>query len=218
IRFRMAALAAACYGGTAGGTANALTVTLNPPLSAHTPGVPITFLSAAANTGAATIDINGLGAVAIKRLDGTDLRVGDIMAGQRCEVVWDGSVYQLTNANNPSISSRIINITRDSSLNSSTVAVTGVGFRPSAMIMLCSTAGANGSYSVGYSDGTTNTLLYANEVPNSQISTSYCGVVGTSSGNTVITLGSFNQDGATLNVVKTSNPTGIITISAMFLK
>ena len=95
---KISQLAISTYAGVSGGTANALTVTLNPPLTAHTAGLPITFLAAAANTGATTVNINGLGAVAIKRLDGTDLRVGDIMAGQRCEVIYTGTSYVLTNA------------------------------------------------------------------------------------------------------------------------
>jgi len=86
------------YAGNAGGSANALTLTLNPALTAHTSGLPITFAATAANTGAATVNINGLGAVAVKRLDGSALRVGDIVAGQRCEIVYTGAVYLLSSA------------------------------------------------------------------------------------------------------------------------
>jgi hypothetical protein len=51
----------------AGGSNNAYTLTLSPALAAHIPGMPIRFKANHANTGAATININNLGAVALKR-------------------------------------------------------------------------------------------------------------------------------------------------------
>src|SRR5262245_19218842 len=49
------------YGGTAGGTANALTITLAPAITAYVTGATFAFKAAATNTGAATINANAVG-------------------------------------------------------------------------------------------------------------------------------------------------------------
>lgn len=112
----------------------------------------------------------------------------------------------------------ILNETRDSSLATGNVSYIGLGFKPSTVLMLCSTAGANGSWSVGFYDGTHYTVMYTNEVPNTQINTSNVGVVGTAAGNTLITISSFDTDGITLTYTKSSSPTGIISVSMMLFR
>lgn len=77
------------------GAANAYVVTLSPALTAHVTGMPVRFKAAHANTGASTININGLGAVAIKKYSNTALNAGDIALGQIVEIVYDGTYYQL---------------------------------------------------------------------------------------------------------------------------
>jgi hypothetical protein len=86
------------WGGTAGGTANAPTISLNPPITAYTAGQEFEFISnAAANTGAVTIDVNGLGAVAVNKGDGTvPLAAGDIPASHVITVRYDGTRFRLT--------------------------------------------------------------------------------------------------------------------------
>lgn len=48
-----------------------------------------------ANTGAATINLNGLGAKSIKKSGGTDLAAGDISANQILCLVYDGTNFQV---------------------------------------------------------------------------------------------------------------------------
>ena len=48
-----------------------------------------------ANTSASTLNINSLGAKAIKKSNGNDLSSGNIKAGQICHLVYTGSVFQL---------------------------------------------------------------------------------------------------------------------------
>ena len=48
-----------------------------------------------ANTSASTLNINSLGAKAIKKSNGNDLSSGNIKAGQICNLVYTGSVFQL---------------------------------------------------------------------------------------------------------------------------
>jgi hypothetical protein len=83
------------WGGTAGGTANALTVTSTPAPTARFPGLMFNFLAAAANTAAATLNDNGLGAAAIRRPDNSALLPGDVLPGELVQVVWDGTLWRL---------------------------------------------------------------------------------------------------------------------------
>lgn len=85
----------------AGGTANAITVSLNPPLIGYVGGTSLEFRASNNNTGAATINVNGLGAKNIKKLSGgvlTDVASGDIVAGVVYRVTYDGTQFQVTNA------------------------------------------------------------------------------------------------------------------------
>jgi len=85
------------WGGTAGGTANAATISLNPPLAAYAAGQAFRFQTgAAANTGAVTLNVNSLGAVAVNKGDGTTaLASGDLPASAMVTVVHDGTRFRL---------------------------------------------------------------------------------------------------------------------------
>ena len=64
-----------------GGSANAYTASFNPALTAYTEGVAIAVKINAANTGASTININGLGAKSIRDPRGNTLPAGKLTAG-----------------------------------------------------------------------------------------------------------------------------------------
>lgn len=84
--------------GAAGGTADALTLTLSPALLAYTGGVSVEFRASANNTGAATLNVNGLGAVNIwKQVNGAlvALEADDIVSGLIYKVTHDGTQFQL---------------------------------------------------------------------------------------------------------------------------
>jgi hypothetical protein len=66
----------------AGGTGNALTVSLPSAPTAYLDGMEVVFKTAVANTAAVTINVNNLGIKDIRRMDGSALRAGDIGAGQ----------------------------------------------------------------------------------------------------------------------------------------
>ncbi|MBI5598658.1 MAG: hypothetical protein HY890_02845 [Deltaproteobacteria bacterium] len=80
------------------GVADAYAIALTPALTAHINGMPIRFKAANANTGAATLNIDGLGAVAIKKGGSYDIEAGAILAGAIVEVSYDGTYFQITNA------------------------------------------------------------------------------------------------------------------------
>src|SRR5689334_7443732 len=69
---------------TAGGTANALTVTANSGFTTYANGQMVAFIAASTNTAAATLAVNGLAAKSIRKMNGAGdaaLIGGEIRAG-----------------------------------------------------------------------------------------------------------------------------------------
>jgi hypothetical protein len=66
------------WGGSAGGSANARTVSLPEAPDAYYAGLVVLFSVASANTAAMTLDVNSLGPVSVLRWDGSALESGDI--------------------------------------------------------------------------------------------------------------------------------------------
>lgn len=84
------------WGGTAGGTADALTLTLTPAAVAYGAGLTIAFKAgAAANTGAVTVNVNSLGAKDVQK-NGAALGAGDIAANAFYEIIYDGTAFQIS--------------------------------------------------------------------------------------------------------------------------
>lgn len=76
------------YGGVAGGTADALTIAPSPAITAYVIGQVFQFkVGASANTGAATLNINSVGAGAITWPDGSALAAGELPANSMAIVV-----------------------------------------------------------------------------------------------------------------------------------
>lgn len=73
-----------------GGTANAVTASLTPAPSSYITGMSVRVRMASTNTGAATLNLNGLGAVPIKTLSGADVIAGDLLAGAVMTFDYDG--------------------------------------------------------------------------------------------------------------------------------
>lgn len=62
---------------------------------AYTAGLTVAFKAANANTGASTLDVNGLGPKAIKKKGADALISGDIPAGAIVELAYDGTNFQM---------------------------------------------------------------------------------------------------------------------------
>lgn len=74
-------------------------ITLSPALIAYATGMVIHFKADVGNTGPASLNVNGLGAIAIKQMDSsTDISTGDIAAGSIVQVIYDGTNFQLQSA------------------------------------------------------------------------------------------------------------------------
>ena len=75
--------------------ADTITATASPPITAYATGQTFRFVSAGANTGAVTLNLNSLGAKAVTKTGTTALAAGDIPSGAVVEVVYDGTRFQL---------------------------------------------------------------------------------------------------------------------------
>lgn len=84
------------YGADGGGT-DAYEISLDSPPSAYVAGMFVLFKANTENTGACTLNVNALGAKAIKKNGSVDLGTKDILAGQIVGVVYDGTNFQLIN-------------------------------------------------------------------------------------------------------------------------
>jgi hypothetical protein len=83
------------WGGTAGGTANALTLSPSMAIPAYVAGQVFWFIAgAAANTSTATVAISGLPTIAIQN-QGAALAGGEIAANKYHAILYDGTAFQL---------------------------------------------------------------------------------------------------------------------------
>jgi len=78
------------------GTANAYVIALSPAITAYAAGQEITFKAGAASTTASTLNVNTLGAKALKKLHDQDIGSGDIESGSIVTAVYDGTNFQVT--------------------------------------------------------------------------------------------------------------------------
>lgn len=88
------------------GSANAFELTLSPAPSAYTAGMIVHFKAANNVTGAATLEVNGLGTQSLQKEGSASLVNGDIVAGQIVSAIHDGSKFQLISSPlNPTVTS-----------------------------------------------------------------------------------------------------------------
>lgn len=92
---------------SAGGTGNAITVTNATAVSSYSLGQRISFKATATNTGAATINVDGVGAVAIKSITGDDVGAGDIETGRVYDLVYDGAYFQLSSISTTDLTTQV---------------------------------------------------------------------------------------------------------------
>lgn len=81
------------YGSAVG--ANAKTITLNPAPTAYTAGMALAFKNTTQNTGAVTINVNGLGAKSILKSNGNALSSGNLKANSIYTIRYNGSNFIL---------------------------------------------------------------------------------------------------------------------------
>lgn len=130
----------------AGGTGNILTAALSPAPIAITPGMEIIVKAAATNTGAATLSLNGAAAAAIT-LNGNALPGGALSTGQLYAMIFDGTTWQVQNANLTGIYLYADRTT------AGTDSVAVPGWATHAEVQVIGGGGAGGGAGTGYSGG-----------------------------------------------------------------
>lgn len=86
---------------TVAGTANAITATLNSAFTALADGRHFTLQPASDNTGAVTLNVNGIGAKAIRKFDSTGevtLASGDLQSGSFYHLIYDSGANSAAGA------------------------------------------------------------------------------------------------------------------------
>jgi hypothetical protein len=78
----------------ASGTDN-YSITLAPAVTSYTTGMLVNFKVANANTGAVTLNVNGLGQKAVIKNSNAALVANDIKAGQVVTAIYDGTSFQM---------------------------------------------------------------------------------------------------------------------------
>jgi hypothetical protein len=98
------------YCGTAGGTANALTVSTGFTATTYVAGMTLSFIVGTTNTGATTISVDSLAAKSLVRADGlnTALAAGDLVAGSLVEIQYDGTRFQLRSSSQTATTSDVL--------------------------------------------------------------------------------------------------------------
>lgn len=79
---------------TVSGT-DTITATTTPAFTAYKAGMFFSFVAAGANTGAVTLNINGLGAKAVTKNGATPLAAGDIPSASAVSLIYDGTQFQV---------------------------------------------------------------------------------------------------------------------------
>jgi hypothetical protein len=110
----------------------------------------------------------------------------------------------------------INHFTRDTSLASSTQAVSGVGFKPSAVIFLAAETGDDVSW--GFDDGTKQREIHLDVGANVSKTTNRSILLTDGTNSYQGNISSIDTDGFTINWVKGNSPTGIATIMFMAFK
>lgn len=77
---------------------NTITANLTPAPSSYETGMVVQLVAAANNTGAATLNLNGLGARTVQKL-GSALTGGELIAGQAVQLFYDGTNFHILSSN-----------------------------------------------------------------------------------------------------------------------
>jgi hypothetical protein len=85
------------WGGTGGGTADAITLSPSPAITAYAAGQKFSFIASGDNTGAVTVNVSSVGSKSVTKRGSTALVAGEIVSGSIVSIQYDGTQFQLLN-------------------------------------------------------------------------------------------------------------------------
>lgn len=109
-----------------------ITGSMTPDLTAYSTGMKVVFTPANGNTGAATLNIDSLGAKSIVKGNGSSLVSGDLATTVPAELVYDGTNFVLINPLRPTFTALTVGtggVTSNGSLTTPNTASDEVGFK-----------------------------------------------------------------------------------------
>lgn len=195
-------------------------ITCSPAPTAYTTGMRFTFKAGTANTGACSLNVNGLGAKTIKKNYNSDLATGDILANQIIEVVYDGTNMQLVSATSQAVQFKNGVTTRDLSLADATQTIAhGLGVTPKYIRITTVFNAANQTITSGVYNGTTNSSTYLTSTATGAAATAgssntAVAVITTlfASTNSSSAVASFDSTNISLAWTKANSPSGTASI------
>jgi hypothetical protein len=212
--------------GTCTGAADTYAVAGSPAVAAYATGMLIATQISATNTGASTLNVDGVGAQNIVKQDETgtfvNTEAGDLVTGgYRYLFLQHGGSWIVLNPSLRSVSKQtIVAFTRDTATASGSQAVTGVGFRPSVIIGF---GGVHNSSEVSYGmygSGNHGVVsdAYALTAGNSQVTNFLFYFIESGANTSTASVASLDADGFTLTWTKNGTPTGTATLFALCIR
>jgi hypothetical protein len=104
-----------------------------PPYTSYVTGMTLSFIPANTNTGAVTLDLDGLGAKNVFVGSSTALSSGDLVAGRIAQIQYDGTrfqLYQSSIADNAVTTAKIADANVTAAKLAAGAAVSNIGFTP----------------------------------------------------------------------------------------
>ena len=170
---------------------NAKTITLNPAPGAYIDGMAISFKNATQNTGAVTLNVNGLGAKSVVKPNGSVLKSGNLKANSVYTVRYNGTNFILQGSDSAGDAAPGDVLTGKTFSNDEDIEITGTMPNRGAVNH---TLAINGTYTIpaGYHNG-------AGKVTQSIIKSIQKGLIAISTGTTATaTIANINPNNALL--------------------
>lgn len=190
------------------GSDDTYVITLDPAPTSYTAGMVVHFKANTVNTGACTLNVNGLGAKTIVKEYNITLADGDIKAGQLVSVIYDGTNFQMlspvgnTPATLPIFKSGIGSFGQSTAGTYTITIAHGLGKTPKSIRLDCAygqahshgyynSSSSNCVYSMFDSNGSNYSASISNSlgfISNSYASATSCNITVSSIDETNITL------------------------------
>lgn len=192
-----------------------------PTFTAYVTGAHYFISFGNANTSTTpTLNLNSLGGKTIVKEGTSALSAGDIPASHKAILMYDGTYLVLMNPKARTARVKIGSFTRDMTAATGSVAYTGVGFTPKAVIFLNALSSNSSPFSVGVDTGEGRGTVFTRGSASFITTPSYSIQLETLAGTDTQSgaISAFGTDGFTIGWAKTGSPTGTAQIIYMAME